>query len=370
MFQWLRDVASTINRTPLTFQSHSVYEEGGPFAEGGFAFVYKVSDVETREPFAMKRMLCPDAKRLKAAHREADILDLLPKHQNIVQYFGRLERVVEGKKEVNILLELCPHGNLLQFMNRYHGKVPENKLRKAFQDVAEAVFLLHSLEPPIAHRDLKLENILLGKDRSWKLVDFGSWSEEKIDLANATRQTLMNIEDEAAENVTMLYRPPELSDVYQRKKIGVSVDMWQLGCILYTLMFYRHPFQDSEALAISQANYTVPPDHAYSEKLEDVMHWLLAKDPTDRLTSRALVMILWQWTDESIKFTLPDRILEQKNRVRGKNRYQGGGTSPIAKTSQVGESTQDGSFSVVKASEQISRLGEAHGGDPGWEASF
>jgi len=99
MFQWLRDVASTINRTPLTFQSHSVYEEGGPFAEGGFAFVYKVSDVETREPFAMKRMLCPDAKRLKAAHREADILDLLPKHQNIVQFVLRSPRARSRREE-------------------------------------------------------------------------------------------------------------------------------------------------------------------------------------------------------------------------------------------------------------------------------
>jgi len=370
MFQWLRDVANAVAKTPLTFQSRTVYEESSPIAEGGFAFVYKVTDAETQEEFAMKRMLCLDEKRLKDAHREADILDSLPKHQNIVQYYGRLERVVNGRKEVNILLELCPHGNLLEFMNRYGGKVPEIKLLKAFQDVAEAVFLLHSLEPPIAHRDLKLENILLGKDYSWKLVDFGSWSQEKIDLAHASRQTLMNIEDEATENVTMLYRPPELSDVYQRRKIGVSVDMWQLGCILYTLIFYRHPFQDSEALAISQANYSVPQTHGYSEKLEDVMHWLLAKDPIDRLTSRALVRIMWQWTDKTINVTLPDLVVEQKNRTRGKRTGL-----RVAADSACCPGQDDPPCGEAKGEEhllddQCPLSGEPEGKDPGWEATF
>lgn len=41
-----------------------------------------------------------------------------------------------------------------------------------------------------------------------------------------------------------MYRPPEMCDLYLKYDITEKVDIWMLGCILYTLCFYKHPFVD------------------------------------------------------------------------------------------------------------------------------
>lgn len=39
-----------------------------------------------------------------------------------------------------------------------------------------------------------------------------------------------------------MYRPPEMTDLYLRYEINEKVDIWMLGCILYTMCFYISPF--------------------------------------------------------------------------------------------------------------------------------
>jgi serine/threonine protein kinase len=55
-----------------------------------------------------------------------------------------------------------------------------------------------------------------------------------------------------------MYRPPEMTDIYQRYKVDEKVDIWMLGCVLYTMCFYVHPFQDASKLAIVQASFKIP----------------------------------------------------------------------------------------------------------------
>lgn len=50
-----------------------------------------------------------------------------------------------------------------------------------------------------------------------------------------------------------MYRPPEMLDSYQGYNVGLKVDIWMLGCVLYALCFNYHPFQDSQSLAILNA---------------------------------------------------------------------------------------------------------------------
>jgi len=97
------------------------------------------------------------------------------------------------------------------------------------------------------------------------------------------------LQEEIDKTVTMLYRPPEMADIEMNYRqgyaIGTAVDVWMLGCILYTLAFYRHPFQDNAfAMAIWNAKYYIPQDHpmARSQKLVALIHWMLAADPKDR----------------------------------------------------------------------------------------
>ncbi|CAD7943081.1 unnamed protein product [Amoebophrya sp. A120] len=323
-----------------TFPNAQEVEEVRDLAEGGFAFVSLCRDPKTGDQYALKKMICQDKKKLDLANKEVAILAALPEHKNIVRFYqsALIELAASGggpvKKEIVMLLELCDGGTLLDWiLKRGPQKRVEADILKPLQDVSEAVFLLHSHKPPVVHQDLKVENILLGSDGNWKLCDFGSWTSERIDLTNATRQEIMRRQDHYEEHVTMMYRPPEMADLYQKHILHLPIDQWQVGCILYTLMFYKQPFQDCTApLAIAHAGYELPPDYipgdTYSENLETVLHWLLARNPESRLTSRNLVRILWEWegnpcldpTEDANTLVVspPMDVLQQKREKRKK----------------------------------------------------
>ncbi|CAE8627134.1 unnamed protein product [Polarella glacialis] len=103
-----------------------------------------------------------------------------------------------------------------------------------------------------------VENVLLGADGKFKLLDFGSWSDECSDTASLDKHAISALQEHIERYTTMMYRPPEMVDFFNQFVISEKVDIWMLGCILFTLMFYRHPFQDESALAIANARYNFP----------------------------------------------------------------------------------------------------------------
>lgn len=67
-----------------------------------------------------------------------------------------------------------------------------------------------------------------------------------------------------ARFTTPMYRAPEMVDTWSNYFVGTPVDVWALGCILYTLCFMRHPFEDSAKLRIINANFSLPADTKFS----------------------------------------------------------------------------------------------------------
>lgn len=74
-------------------------------------------------------------------------------------------------------LELARHGNLFDIIVD-SGKFSDNLARYYFHQLVEAIEHMHS--KGIAHRDLKLENILIDENFDLKLTDFGFSDEEKV----------------------------------------------------------------------------------------------------------------------------------------------------------------------------------------------
>ena len=63
-------------------------------------------------------------------------------------------------------------GESLQEFLEAHGTLDEAEIQHCFLDIAQALKLLHSLQPPIIHRDIKPANIIKSKDGRYVLVDF------------------------------------------------------------------------------------------------------------------------------------------------------------------------------------------------------
>ena len=99
---------------------------------------------------------------------------------------------------------------------------------------------MHYQAPPLCHRDLKIENILLGQDKKWKICDFGSSTVATFPFVDSSNR--YKVEEEIEKASTPLYRSPEMSDLYSGYPINEKADLWALGCIMYTLMFFKQPF--------------------------------------------------------------------------------------------------------------------------------
>jgi len=191
-----------------------------------------------------------------------------------------------GGYEVFLMMEFCSGGGLIDFMNtRLQHRLTEPEILKIFGDVAEGVACMHYLKPPLLHRDLKVENVLISKSASggtptYKLCDFGSTAPPRPAAKTAEEGRL--IEEDVQKHTTMQYRSPEMIDVWRKQPIDEKADIWALGVLLYKLCYYTTPFEDVGQMAILNASYKYPSYPAFTDRLKKLIAWTLKEDPRHR----------------------------------------------------------------------------------------
>ncbi|XP_029653610.2 NUAK family SNF1-like kinase 1 [Octopus sinensis] len=125
-------------------------------------------------------------------------------------------------------MEYAAGGELYSFIKIHpENRLPEDRARPYIRQIISAVHYLH--ERGVAHRDLKMENIMLDeKKKNIKIVDFG--------LSNTfSKDNLMKTHCGSPE-----YAAPELFN--PSEKYGPEIDIWSLGIIFYTMLVGKLPF--------------------------------------------------------------------------------------------------------------------------------
>jgi len=340
-------------------------------SEGGFGYVYLARDAQTNQQYVLKKILCMDKDRLDLALREVEIFEKLPINENLVRYYGHTIQKEPRSREVVILMEFCPGGHLYDLMKSHPNGVPTNKIIKALLDISKGLKALGEMEPSVQHRDLKLENVLMSKAGNYVLVDFGSWSSDAPNLANLSRTELMQFGDIVERYTTLMYRPPEMADLYKGFTVSTKVDIWMLGCILFTLINNRHPFQDASNLAIVNCRYSHDLDQCkkHPPKLVDLCGWLLAQNPSDRPSASTLVSILSEWdSNVSEPFSLPQAVIE---RIEKDNKLYGiptGGPTQTNRRRESRRSSTGSSYAAPVVNVWTDSPGVAQKGE--WKADF
>lgn len=164
------------------------------------------------------------------------------------------------------------------------GPLPEEKLWDVARALASALAASH--RAGIVHRDLKPANVMIGRDSSIWLVDFG------IALRGRAGEI------PPAEQVvgTLAYMAPEsLSGRPDR-----PADLWSLGVLLLTLATGANPFQRPDPTATAGAILHAPIPDLPVPSLRAVGRRLLQRDPARRPTADQL--------DAELRAGLPDRI--------------------------------------------------------------
>lgn len=143
---------------------------------------------------------------------------------------------------------------------------------------------MHYLKPPLLHRDLKVENILISKSAAgtpiYKLCDFGSTAPPRQAAKTAEEGRL--IEEDVQKHTTMQYRSPEMIDVWRKQPIDEKADIWALGVLLYKLCYYTTPFEAVGQMAILNASFKFPPHPQFSDRIKKLISWMLKEDPKNR----------------------------------------------------------------------------------------
>src|SRR6201996_6428691 len=247
------------------------------FSEGGFAHVYLVKmpkPIDGTEAAVLKRVAVPDREALTNMRTEVDTMKKLKGHRKIVTYIdSHASQLKGGGYEVFLLMEYCAGGGLIDFMNtRLQHRLTEPEILHIFADVAEGVAAMHYLRPPLLHRDLKVENVLIstsGSARTYKLCDFGSAAPPRPAATSAAEGRL--IEDDVQKHTTMQYRSPEMVDVYRKQPINEKSDIWALGVLLYKLCYYTTPFEEQGQMAILNASFKFPAYPSFSDRLKKLI---------------------------------------------------------------------------------------------------
>ena len=275
--------------TKVQVGSHRVQIEKY-LSEGGFAHVYvvRVPKEGTKYELAvLKRVAVPDKDHLASMRTEVETMKKLVGHRHIVRYMdSHASQLKGGGYEVFLLMEYCSGGGLIDFMNtRLQHRLTEPEILKIFSDVATGVAAMHYLKPPLLHRDLKVENVLISKKTTdgtpmYKLCDFGSTASPRPAAKTADEGRL--VEEDVQKHTTMQYRSPEMIDVWRKQPIDEKADIWALGVLLYKLCYYTTPFEEVGQMAILNASYKFPAYPSFSSKLKQLISWMLKEDPKER----------------------------------------------------------------------------------------
>ena len=169
-------------------------------------------------------------------------------------------------------------GELFEYLV-HHGKTPESKARRFFQQIVSAVEYCHRHK--IVHRDLKPENLLLDSELNVKIADFG--------LSNIMTDGNFLKTSCGSPN----YAAPEV--ISGKLYAGPEVDVWSCGVILYVLLVGRLPFDDEFIPAlfkkINAGNYHMP--SYLSSGARHLIHKMLRVNPMQRLTIQEIRQDPW-----------------------------------------------------------------------------
>ena len=163
-------------------------------------------------------------KMKKSKFKEIDIIKKF-NHFNVIYVY----KVIDTPENYFIVMEYCKNGELFDYISKKE-RLQEDEASSFFYQIINGVEYIHS--KGIAHRDLKLENLLLTEDNTIKIIDFGLSHE-------FNGKDLLKTKCGSPS-----YASPEL--IAQPFYDGFKSDIWCCGIILYAMLCGYLPFDGDE----------------------------------------------------------------------------------------------------------------------------
>jgi len=266
---------------------------------------------------AIKIFPCSTQIAQNAYIRERRVMSGL-RHDNIVNLIPNTRNLDQDKNYL-LVMEYAPYGDFFDIvMSR--ELTNEMLIRTYFQQLVSGLKYLHS--KGIAHLDLKLDNLLLGKDFQLKITDF--------DLAHDQKET-----NKPVSRGTTGYRAPEILN--DQVDNIFAADIYSIGIILFICFTGEFPFVEKETnkgkelrdydLFMTQnerfwkkkATYY---DVHFSSELRELFNGMLTKDPLKRYTVKDIEVSKWYQGQTVEKISLGAEMRQIHEKIKTSSQSQ------------------------------------------------
>ena len=242
---------------------------------GGMAVVYKAYDIQDKKIVAVKILkeeFGSNSEFLRRFQNESKVISVLS-HPNIVKVFD----VSFGDNFQYIVMEYIDGITLKEYIERKQSVPWKDALYFAVQILRA---LQHSHDKGIVHRDIKPQNIMLLRDGTIKVTDFG--------IARFSRSEERTITDKAIGSVH--YISPEQA---KGGPIDEKADLYSVGVLMYEMLTGRLPFDGDNAVSVAIMQLQDEPTHPHEIDssiplgIEQITMRAMRKNPEHRYHSDA-----------------------------------------------------------------------------------
>jgi len=270
------------------------YEVERFLGEGAFAEVYRVKHrFMGRQAMKVFKTAGATLEELEKDIAEAILLSSI-KHPNIVEVYDANTVEIRAQEHGYFTMTYMPGGTLERHWRSFGDRLmPVDQVVETVKQACRGLAVAHSHKPPIVHRDIKPQNVLVGFGSDGvhvRLSDFG--------LAKAVNPLTLI----ASSKGTPGFKPPEAFENID----SCTADIWPVGTTMYLLLTEEMPYPvlggGMEGLTGDVGRFLRPlrPASMYNVHadagLESIISRCLAKDPKDRYQNASdLLADLEQW---------------------------------------------------------------------------
>ncbi len=234
-------------------------------AEGGMSTIYLADQKSTDRRVVLKMVPLTRGIAQEVIDRfmqEHKMLERL-RHPNIVEIYAQ----GFNEEHLYIAMEYFQHGSLNEHLE---AALPEAKAFEYTLQIARALEATH--QAGIVHRDLKPDNIMMRKDGSLALTDFGI-AKDLHTAASLTQQ--------GEVLGTPSYVAPEQA---QGLPVGPAADVYSLGVMLFQMLTGSKPYQanDPQNILYQHINSPIPQLPEDLMQWQDLINFLMNKSPATR----------------------------------------------------------------------------------------
>ncbi len=217
-----------LNKTKLPkfdINDYTLYKQIG---EGSYGVIYQTYNNKNRKKFAMKKIIAHDIEELESFEKELELVYICD-HSNVMKIYGISINILDNTTfALYVLMELALgdwNDEIKKHLDQRKNYKEDELINILKQLVSALLFMQNKMK--IAHRDIKPQNILIYKNKIYKVADFGEAKEAKIAKQLNTLRG------------TELYMSPALYDGLKKDKDDVrhnpyKSDVFSLGfCLVY-----------------------------------------------------------------------------------------------------------------------------------------